>query len=54
MKDDIINFNKFGELHGYQEWYFGDKLMYRTNNKHLKLFGYNEWHGLKETEYYIR
>jgi hypothetical protein len=52
---DIINKNNKGDFHGYNEWYWNSgKLRFRGNMKNNKVIGYTEWHGFKETEYYIR
>ena len=51
---DIINYNNKGEYHDYQEWYNLGELELRGNYKHHKEIGYEEWHAVKETTYYIR
>ena len=52
MKEDISNTNDKGE---YQEWYWdNDELYYRGTFKNLKLIGYEEWHRVKQTTFYIR
>jgi hypothetical protein len=55
MKTTIINKNDKGERHGYQEEYYSDgKLAYRGNSKNNIDVGYQEYHYLNETEYYIQ
>ena len=54
MSKDIINHNRKGLLHGYQERYnYYDRLLVRGNSKNDKDIGYNEWHHNKRTSYYI-
>jgi len=55
MYKEIINRNDKGERHGYQEEYYSDgKLAYRGQSKNNFDVGYQEYHYLTETEYYIR
>jgi len=51
---DIENFNSKGEFHGYQEVYWLRFRWYRGFKKNGKQIGYQEWHGVKETIYYIK
>lgn len=52
---DIRPKNKDGRLHGYQEWYYKNKLQVRGNSKNGEDVGYQEFHvNLEETEYYIK
>jgi hypothetical protein len=54
MNKKIININNKGEYHGYQEWYFYNKLFYKGNFKNGKEIGYEETHYLIRTSYYIK
>ena len=55
MDKDIRNTNSKGKFHGCQEWYNVDgKLAYRGNYKNNIDIGYQEYHYLNETEYYIQ
>ena len=55
MKEkDIKNYNDKGLWHGYQERYSSDKLYLRAIYKHGQEIGYEEWHGISETNYYIK
>ena len=55
MKTIIINKNDKGERHGYQEDYYStDELAFRGNSKNNIDIGYQEYHYLNETEFYIR
>ena len=52
----IIKRNK-GHLHGYQEWYYYDKLWTRGLYKHDLSIGYHEYHDEyhnEATRFYIR
>jgi len=51
---DIDNFNKKGNYHGYQEWYWFDELTLRCNYKNGLEIGYQECHFTKQTRYRIR
>ena len=53
MKKSIRNHNKKGQTHGYQEGYYVNKLLFRATYKNMKHVGYSEWHGMKQTEFYI-
>lgn len=56
MNKDITNYNSKGEWHGYQERYWDKEcntLWYRTNYKNGSLIGYEEYHLIKQTRYYI-
>jgi hypothetical protein len=53
MNKDITNINLKNQYHGYQEWYWNNKLSYRGNwNNNLRI-GYVEHHLIKQTRYYI-
>ena len=52
MKKDINNIKK-GKYHGYQEWYHKNALWNRCNYKNNLPINYAEWHGSKNTIYYI-
>jgi len=51
---DIRNLNNEGEFHGYQELYVYNLIYVRGNFKNDEEIGYQEWHTIKETEYYIK
>ena len=54
MNNDIININsKYQELHGYQEWYYCNKLGYRGNMKNGNEIGYGEFHGVRTIIFHI-
>jgi len=53
-KKDIEPRNTKGKRHGYTETYSSDKLYLRAIYKHGQEIGYEEWHGIPETNYYIR
>jgi hypothetical protein len=53
MGEEIENSDSKGQLHGYQEHYLFGGLWYRTNFKYGLEIGYEEWHGHKETNFYI-
>ena len=50
----IINRNYKGEYHGYQEWYYHQKLSYRGKWKNNIKIDYEESHTWKETIFYIK
>jgi len=54
MKQDIITKNKKGQVHGYAEYYYKDKISYRTTYKNGENISYSEWHGMKETIFFIK
>ncbi len=62
MGDEILNINNKGGYHGYQEWYqyytLNDveikKLTLRNMYKNDLEIGYEEYHHIKETNFYIR
>lgn len=54
MKSDIKTRNNKYQYHGYQEWYFYNKLIYRGKYKNGKLVDYSEHCMKKQTRYYIR
>ena len=57
MREDITNYNDNGKWHGYQEWYdiFDNYTLYfRVNYKNGKETGYEEYHGVNTTNFYIR
>ena len=54
--NNITNYNSKGEWHGYQERYMDKKcntLWYRGNTKNNDSIGYEEYHLIKQTRYYI-
>lgn len=51
---NIINYNSKSQCHGYQEWYWGEELKLRAYIKMDKVMGYEEFHGVKQTNFYIR
>ena len=54
IKRKPITTEKDGQLHGYQQWYNGDALLFRAIFKHDKPWCYTEWHGHdKHTTFYI-
>ncbi len=49
------NYNSKGELHGYNQWIYGDgKCMIRGMYKHNQRIGYLEFHNVKQTRFYIK
>lgn len=55
MNKNIINKDKNGNLYGYQERYNdNNKLLVRGNWKNDIEIGYEEYHYIKETNFYIR
>ena len=58
MNKEITNthINKSGSViyHGYQEWYWNDKLTLRCMMKKGRQINYEEYHGIKITKYTIR
>lgn len=54
VNKEILQFNDKKQYHGYQEWYYGDKLELRGVMKNDMEIGYEEWHEEKVTNYYIR
>ncbi len=56
MKQDIVNTNHFGQLHGYIEIYHNKtkQISVRGRSHNGNDTGYNEWHNVNETSYYIR
>lgn len=54
MKKDIRTYNRKGQSHGYQEWYWCGQLSYRGKSENRRSIGYTEWHHNKETEYHIK
>jgi len=53
-KKDIEETDSNGLYHGYQEWYMYGKLSSRLLMKHGDEIGYEEYHGAKSTNFYIR
>lgn len=51
---NIVNFNKYMKFHGYQEWYNIYGISYRGYRKNDMEIGYEEYHPIKETNFYIR
>jgi len=49
---DIRNYNDKGELYGYTETY-SSEIYLRGVWKNNRRIGYQEWHRVKKTEYYI-
>jgi len=54
QKQTKRNLDSNGQHHGYQEVYDDDELYCRGNSKHGLDIGYQEYHLLNETEFYIR
>ncbi len=50
----IRNYNDKGSYHGYQQWYYDDKLWFRGNSKHGLNLGYIENHTVKRTTFVIK
>jgi hypothetical protein len=51
---NIINRNSKDQYHGQQEWYNSKgELELRGTYKKSEEIGYEEWHAVKETRYYI-
>jgi hypothetical protein len=50
----IENINNKNQYHGYQEWYWNNKLGYRGNYKNNIEIGYEEWHNNTQTNFYIK
>jgi len=57
---NIITKNYKGQYHGYQEWYLYNSnktingiLQLRGTYKKSEEIGYEEWHAVKETNFYI-
>jgi hypothetical protein len=54
-KKDIQTFDSNGEWHGYHEWYCSYGIIFlRVVFKHGLEMDYEEWHGTKSTNFYIR
>ena len=51
--NNIITKNSNGEYHGYHEWYYNNKLIYRGNFKNNECIGHSEYHWCKHIIYYI-
>lgn len=51
---EIQNKNNQGDFHGYQEWYYLDKLWLRVVYKHDEPVGYEDDQHKKITNFYIR
>ena len=55
MKKDIKNITSKGQLHGYNPFYFNNKLIWRSMYKNNMIIEYHESHGtFKETSFHIR
>jgi hypothetical protein len=54
MKKNITNRNSKHQLHGYQEFYYSDKMTCRVNYKNDKEIEYEEYHLIKEVTFYIK
>ena len=50
MKQEIFNINNKSQYHGYQEWYYDNKLFFRGNFKDDEEIGYVEsnWYTIGE------
>jgi len=54
-KIDIDPTDKHGRFHGYQEWYWkSGEIMSRCKYIHGLRIGYQERHGIEETNFYIK
>ena len=53
---DIMPINNKGKSHGYQQWYHNtdNSLKIRVVYKNGVEIGYEEWHNLLETNFYIK
>jgi hypothetical protein len=59
MKTNLEPLNSKGENHGYHESYVkfynkDSKISHRGIWKANRLIAYNEWHGMQETNFYIK
>ena len=54
MQKDITNFNNKGQRHGYFCHYVHNILLLRCIYKNSFVIGYEEWHNVRQTRYYIR
>ena len=54
MNKNIFPKNQKGQVHGYAEYYYNNKISYRTIYKNGENISYSEWHGMKETIFHIR
>ena len=52
--EDIINKNEKGDFHGYQKRYWRGMLEYRGIRKNHHSIGYQEYHTIKKTKFYIK
>jgi hypothetical protein len=50
---NITTRNDKDENHGYQQYYWGKNISFRAIYKFNELIGYGEWHGIKETTFFI-
>lgn len=53
-KKTIESKNSKGQYHGYQESYAYGEIQLRGMYKHGLEIGYEEYHGLKKTNFYIK
>lgn len=54
VKDDIEPKNSKGDFHGYQEWYYNNRLWVRCNYDRDEPIGYEDDHHKYMANYYIR
>jgi hypothetical protein len=54
MKENISNVNSKGQRHGYLHYYVKNILALRCTYKNGNPIGYEEWHNVNQTRYYIR
>jgi len=54
MNKNIFPKNQKGQLHGYAEYYYKNKISYRTIYKNGENISYSEWHGMRETIFFIK
>jgi hypothetical protein len=57
MNKNISNYNDKHEFHGYQELYNyhnNNIIAFRCKYINSNRIGYSEWHGFKQTRYYIK
>ena len=56
IKKGVYNKNDKGEWHGYNEWYWSERIYYpvRVNYRNDKETGYEENAWNKKTNFYIR
>lgn len=54
MNKEILNKNDKNQWHGYQEWYYNNKLFYRGKWKNNRPISYFEDHVIKRTHFHIK